>query len=677
LIAVVQLCAEEVELPGLARSVGRVLVDLPGLCAAGVAVFDEERRAVQRYTAVFSPSSGFASQEEEASIREEEFPVEETEIPALLDGHGVSVVDLRHEHATSLGDRLRAGGCRRYLSVPIKLQDRLLGALFVASSGTEKIPDPVVAIAKDLARAVTPVLYNCLNHVRFARGDRRRDALIELANVINSSLELGTVLSHAGRILGSLEGHQMSAICLLNDGNRTYRSHQIFRPAGSGRVSMPEPTVHRVKDSVVAWLLKHGSTYESEDLEGACHYEEERELRKHGVRRYLAIPLLARGRILGGFMFGTQDPHPRRKVEYWLYENIAMQLALAVDNAVKHEQLQRLTDQLANQNAYLRKEIQTEQGFGEMIGRAPAMEALRADILRVAATDATVLITGETGVGKELVARSIHEHSGRSGQPFIKVNCPSIPEGMVESELFGHERGAFTSAVERRIGRFELAHDGTLFLDEIGELSPALQAKLLRVLQDGEFERVGGSKTLSTNARIIAATNRNLEKAIEDSKFRADLYFRINVFPIYVPPLRTRREDIPALVEAFISEFSQRLGKRLDSIAEHSLADLCRRDWPGNIRELRHTIERAAILSKGSCLAVEEKASQGVPGPAELTIPSRPGLLSLDAAQAEHIRRALEACGGRIEGNKGAAALLGLKPSTLRFRMKRLGIEKP
>ena len=670
--------AEEVQLPGLVRVVGKTLMELPHLDSVGIAVFDEERQAVQRFTATASHSRGIVASKAPLAIQEEEFPAEETEIPALLNCSGPYLLaDVQGERSTSLINRLRAHGARRYLSVPIRLQGRLLGALFAASSSTDKTPDRYVTIATQLARIVTPVLYNCLTHARFARGDRRRDALMELSGFINASLELDTVLTHARRVLVSLEGHCASAICLLNEGNRTYRSYQNFRPIGSTQTLMPEPTVHQVKGSVMATLLEHGSMYESDDLEGTCRYEDERSFREHGVRRYLALPLLARGQIIGGFMFGAEDPRPRRRVEYWLYENIALQLALAIDNAVKHEQLLRLTRQFANQNAYLRKEIQTEQGFGKMIGASAAMDALRANILRVAPTDATVLIMGETGVGKELVARNIHEHSPRAGQSFIKVNCPGIPEGMVESELFGHERGAFTSAVERRIGRFELARNGTLFLDEIGELSPAVQAKLLRVLQDGEFERVGGSKTLSSNARIVTATNRNLEDAIKNGKFRADLYFRLNVFPIYVPPLRDRRDDVSELAQAFMSEFSQRMGKRLERIDEDSLADLCSRDWPGNVRELRHTVERAVILSNGACLRVEPSAGGLTPVSEGLTAQPRPGIPSLDAVQAEHIVRALKACGGVIEGDKGAAALLGLRPSTLRFRMKRMGIRRP
>jgi formate hydrogenlyase transcriptional activator len=351
-------------------------------------------------------------------------------------------------------------------------------------------------------------------------------------------------------------------------------------------------------------------------------------------------------------------------------------LALAIDNARQLEQVQRLSERLGQQNVYLREEIQSEHDYGEMIGQSAAMVRVRESIARVAPTDSTVLVCGETGVGKELVARAIHAASPRAEQPMVKVNCAAIPEGMVESELFGHERGAFTSAVERRVGRFELARDGTLFLDEIAELSLPVQAKLLRVLQDGQFERVGGTRTLTSNARIITATNRNLLNCVESGSFRSDLYYRLNVFPIEVPPLRDRREDIPLLIEAFVKQFSRRMGKRVEAIAPHTLTCLCQRNWPGNIRELRHEIERAMILQDDPVLRVDCRAPAQVEVAHLPTGSQQPAFQTLEEAEAEHIRNALAETAGVIEGPRGAAQLLDMKPSTLRFRMKRLGIAR-
>jgi transcriptional regulator with GAF, ATPase, and Fis domain len=284
-------------------------------------------------------------------------------------------------------------------------------------------------------------------------------------------------------------------------------------------------------------------------------------------------------------------------------------------------------------------------------------------------------------VGKELVARAIHAQSTRADHPLVKVNCAAIPENLVESELFGHEKGSFTSATSRRIGRFELARDGTLFLDEAGELPLAIQAKMLRVLQDGEFERIGGAETIETGARIIAATNRDLREAVDRGTFRSDLYYRLNVFPIHVPPLANRREDIPLLVDSFIAQFNRRMGKRIQSIHPDSLAYLCHRDWPGNVRELRHVIERAMILSPGEELIVEPadvlSPADGSGSAAGMADPGMKGqLASLEAVERDHIEQVLRACNGVIEGGRGASLILGIKPSTLRSRMKRLGIKR-
>jgi transcriptional regulator with GAF, ATPase, and Fis domain len=338
--------------------------------------------------------------------------------------------------------------------------------------------------------------------------------------------------------------------------------------------------------------------------------------------------------------------------------------------------LLRLSDRLREQNVYLQEEIDAQHAFPDMIGRSDSIARVRKDIARVAGIESTVLIFGETGVGKELVARAIHAGGPHADQPMVKINCAAIPEGMVESELFGHERGAFTTAVAKRIGRFELARDATLFLDEIGELPLSIQAKLLRVLQDGEFERVGGSQTLVSNARIVAATNRDLEAAVAAKTFRSDLYYRLKVFPITVPPLRDRPEDISLLVNAFVAIFNRQMGKRVSTIDTAWLDDLRRRDWPGNIRELKHVIERAMISGDGPILRGEMVgATTSAPSTNAAPISVRPNV-TLNELEAQHIRRVLDHTRGKIEGAHGAAVLLGLRPSTLRSRMKRLSIHR-
>ncbi|WP_415878853.1 sigma 54-interacting transcriptional regulator [Methylomonas sp. TEB] len=324
-------------------------------------------------------------------------------------------------------------------------------------------------------------------------------------------------------------------------------------------------------------------------------------------------------------------------------------------------------------NLYLQEEVLASRDGEELIGNSPALHQAMDLVRQVANTDATVLITGETGTGKELIARAIHNLSARKDKTLVKLNCATIPENLAESELFGHEKGSFTGAIARKLGRFELANGGTLFLDEIGELPLEMQAKLLRVLQEGEFERVGGTQTLTCDVRVIAATHRDLAQFSQQGKFRADLYYRLNVFPINLPPLRERKEDVPFLVKHFIDKYAAKFGKKIQSIPERMMADLQSYFWPGNIRELQHIIERAVILTKGSQLAAVDCVNVMGGGGA----PNAAPIVTLDEAERAHILKALEATSWRIAGNQGAAKILGVPSTTLRSRMEKLGISKP
>jgi len=388
-----------------------------------------------------------------------------------------------------------------------------------------------------------------------------------------------------------------------------------------------------------------------------------------GIRAYTSIPLLARGKGIGVLVFSRRKPDPFTPEQMAILVDVSRAIAVAVANALANEEISRLRDQLEAENVALRDQLSRITKFEEIVGDSPSLRRALEAVEQVAATDATVLISGETGTGKELIARAIHQRSHRAKGPLVKFNCAAIPDTLLASELFGHERGAFTGAIERRKGRFEQAHGGTLFLDEIGELPPELQVMLLRVLQEREFERLGGGDTIHVDVRIVAATNRDLMEDVRAGRFRSDLYYRLNVFPLRLPPLRERPEDIPFLAAHFAAKHGERFGRAINRIDRRSMKLLESHHWPGNVRELENVIERAIILSRGGVLRVDRDT---------LPHPNLTGNMDerLRAQEREAIETALRASRGRISGPNGAARALGLAPSTLDLRIKSLGIDK-
>jgi len=398
-------------------------------------------------------------------------------------------------------------------------------------------------------------------------------------------------------------------------------------------------------------------TYES-SLHAREPFEMEYRMRRHsGEYRWIldtGVPRFDNDGAFLGYIGSCVDITERKEQE------VALQTA--------HEELHQLKNQLEAENISLQQELQLDDKFGEIVGQSDAIKYVLFKVTQVAPTNTTVLITGETGTGKELVARAIHGASSRKDKPLIKVNCGALSPTLIESELFGHEKGAFTGAIARKQGRFELANGGTIFLDEIGELPPELQVKLLRVIQENEFERIGGTKTIKVDVRIIAATNRNLTLEVEKGAFREDLWYRLNVYPITMPPLRQRREDIPLLVEHFTGIYAKKSGKRISSVSPRAVQSLEVHSWPGNVRELANVIERAVIHTQGSVLQLVDQWEPVV---------SEPGTTqTLEEVERDYIIRTLEKTGWRIEGKSGAATVLGLNPSTLRTRMLKLGIQR-
>src|SRR5271166_2300459 len=386
------------------------------------------------------------------------------------------------------------------------------------------------------------------------------------------------------------------------------------------------------------------------------------------------IPLVNLGRALS--LLAVEPTAERRydASEIQFLSQVACQIAIAIDKARACDDLSELRNNLADEEINLEEEIRSEMGFEQIIGSSPALKQVLQLVETVAPSDSTVLLLGETGTGKELIARAIHERSRRKNRTFVKLNCAAIPTGLLESELFGHEKGAFTGAISQKVGRFELAHQGTLLLDEVGDIPPELQPKLLRVLQEQEFERLGGTKTIKVDVRLVAATHRDLARLVGDGRFREDLYYRLNVFPLVLPPLRERRADVPLLVSYFVQKFARRMGRRIEAIPSAVMEALVRYPWPGNIRELQNVIERAVILSPGPSLQVPLGDLQ--PAPAQAQVPAAaPGTLA--DAERDHILGVLRETGWVLGGPNGAAARLGMKRTTLQSKIKKLGISRP
>ncbi len=408
---------------------------------------------------------------------------------------------------------------------------------------------------------------------------------------------------------------------------------------------------------------------------------------KENMESLCAMPLVSNDRPRGVLFFMAAREAAYGGLRRGLLEQVTSAVAVALDDCLAHEEVRRLRDQLAAENAYLQEEIRSEHNFQEIVGNSQPLRHVLSQVTQVAPTAATVLIYGETGTGKELIARAIHARSERRGRPLVKVNCGAISAGLVESELFGHVKGAFTGAIQRRTGRFELANGGTLFLDEVSELPLDTQVKLLRVLQEGEFEPLGSSHSVRVDVRIITACNVDLAGAVAAGKFRSDLFYRLNVFPVKVPPLRERGSDVRELALFFVTSFARKFGKRIESVSEETLKRLSDYAWPGNIRELQNIIERAVILCSGSVFRLDQDLvpavntaetmkSQCLPTlPAVKADPSTPPI-TLEEAERQHILSVLEHAKGVIDGPNGAAKILDMHPNTLRSRMKKLGVQR-
>lgn len=540
----------------------------------------------------------------------------------------------------------------------------------VRKDGSRFWADIVVTAIRDLQGQVTGFAKVVRDYTDRKRAEE--SMMLQLSQALLSNMDVGKLLAAISATLDEFMPHDSSTLALFDaqTGELTaqFLSSGDREQYGEVRIPVlnsPAGTAFRTREPVLVEQMQ-GSGFDPGTI---AH------LTSMGMKSGCWVPLICRGQVLGTLMVASRTEAAFGQSEADRLAHISNQVAMAVNNAVALRKISELRDRLSQEKEYLEDEINRERHFEDIVGDSAGLRQVLAEIEKVAPTDATVLIQGETGTGKELLARAIHRLSPRRERTFIKINCAAIPAGLIESELFGHEKGAFTGAINRKIGRLELAHEGTLFLDEVGELPLDLQPKLLRALQEREIERIGGSRPIPVNIRLIAATNRDLAQMVADKQFRSDLFYRLRVFPVFAPPLRERLSDIPVLVRHFVSTHSRRMGKTIEKIPEETMAALVRWPWPGNIRELENFLERAVILTRGSVLYVplaELKNSDAIKAE-EAEESEHP---TLREAEREHILRVLREANGQIGGPGGAAARLGLKRTTLNSKIKKLGIER-
>jgi formate hydrogenlyase transcriptional activator len=586
---------------------------------------------------------------------------------------------------TGSRDLARRIGVESFCMLPITTIVRPLGAIGFGSRqpygfGDEEL-DFLGLVAKQVAVAVDNVLHDESDRAVRAELEHERDRLRLLLDVNNAvvshlsmddmfvaiSQSLARVIQHDGfsLVLHDPDTRQYKVHVLMSDGNRYYEE-------GEGLAeSMPECPAGYTLTNREPKVLSESDLRKMADCS-----EMAQKLLNKGVKSFCSVPLLSHDRMLGSLNVGRFCDTAFTTDEVGLLGQVAQQVAIAVENGLAYRKIDELKEKLSKEKLYLEEEIRTNYNFEEIIGDSAAIRDTLQKIVIVAPTDSTVLIQGETGTGKELLARAIHNLSARKSRTFVKLNCAAIPTGLLESELFGHERGAFTGAIAQKVGRFELAHGGTLFLDEVGEIPLELQSKFLRVLQEQEFERLGGTKTIKVDVRLVAATNRDLASMVANREFRSDLYYRLHVFPIVNPPLRDRREDVPRLVQHFTQKFARRMNKGIETVPAETMATLSRYHWPGNIRELENFIERAVILSRGSNLDAPLAELERLSAESSPTLTPTLPTATLEEAERDHIRRALEQANWLVGGPSGAAARLGMKRTTLQSRMAKLGIKR-
>jgi formate hydrogenlyase transcriptional activator len=646
----------------------------------GVSIRDEKSSTFHRH---------FVDAETEAAIPPDpELAMEESDAWWVYQNQEPLVTSLETHDARfpKLQEILKKYGVHCVCTLPLTTAHSKVGTLTFGSKAPDVYTAGEVHFLSVVAEQIALAFDNALHfdaaqasQQQLLKKNERLGLLLELTNHVVSNLEFRDLLRAVVASTRRIMGCDGVGITLPDSDNTHLRIYALDFPFSDE--SIQEESLVPIDEDVSGAVFRTGKPW--------CGSVQEarrlgmKDTSQAEVGTVCILPLVSRGRVLGIFGGVKYQDNAFTGDDIEFLTQIASQVAIAVENALAFGEIRELKDKLAQEKLYFEDEIRSEMNFAQIVGKSASLRHVLKQVETVAPTDSTVLIYGDTGTGKELIARAIHDLSPRRSKPFVKLNCAAIPTGLLESELFGHEKGAFTGAIAQRIGRFEVANGGTIFLDEIGEVPLELQTKLLRVLQEREFERLGSSRTLRTDARLIAATNRDLEAMVSEQKFRSDLFFRVNVFPVNVPPLRERQGDIPLLVRHFTQQFSRRMNKVIETIPSATMDALCRYYWPGNIRELQNVIERAVIISTGPALSVDvadlkfSKAGHVVERADSPKSPTNGALHNvLEETERQQILKALKQSHWVVAGPNGAAAHLGMKRSTLQQRIRKLGIPR-
>ena len=601
-----------------------------------------------------------------------------------------AILDERFPNFTA---RLKEVGVRSIAIVPLTTAQRRLGAMGFGRLVPEKLTDGEVQFMQKVAAQVAVAVDNTLNYEtsqayqkQLAQERDRLQVLLDINNVLVTSRALPELFSGIVATLTRVIHHDYTSLALLDPKTNLLKIKSLDFAMPHAPLAEKDLSV-ALENSPSGRCILTGKTevFRGSELD-QFPMELVKKLRAEGLKSVCCVPLISKGEAFGSLNLASKRVEAFTQQDVELLGQVGVQVAIAVKNALAFKEIDALKDKLAVEKLYLEEEIRNEFNFEEIIGESAALRKALGQVELAAPANTTVLLTGETGTGKELFARAIHNLSPRQDRTFVKVNCAAIPAGLLESELFGHERGAFTGAITQKVGRFELADKGSIFLDEVGDIPLELQPKLLRVLQEQEFERLGSNVTQRVDVRVVAATNADLARLVTEKAFRSDLFYRLNVFPLQIPALRERREDIPLLVRYFVQKFSQRFNKTVIYVPADAMEALTNYLWPGNVRELENLLERAVLLSPGKDLRVPLGELKVVPsvGSAEpATEPTAATLLpaaevgTLEEAERSHILRALRQTHWRVAGPRGAATLLGMKRTTLQARMRKLGIRRP